>query len=105
MRGSCCKCGQTRNYCVFYKQIDRLSFVICPKCLEKENMIELKTLQDIGTRGRATVDYRAIKWVKKDLDEINKGIMFSAKTCLNGWMKRLDITEDDLQEDHEEDLK
>jgi hypothetical protein len=38
MRGTCCKCAQTKNHCIFYKQIDRLSFIICPECNKKEEI-------------------------------------------------------------------
>ena len=63
-------------------------------------MNELKTLKDIKPEQRdfkLVIKDEAIKWVKEDIKDMNKGIVFMAIDSTKRWMKRLDITEEDLK--------
>ncbi len=68
---------------------------------------ELKTLKDISLKGaerrdvvgRRLVDYdelkaEAIKWMKEDIED---DAIITTDMLTDRWMKRLDITEDDLK--------
>ena len=69
--------------------------------------MKLKTLRDLEKTqpiydesynivGVERLRQLAIKWVKEDIEDMKSGKVFMAIDSTNRWMKRLDITERDL---------
>jgi len=67
--------------------------------------MKLKTLKDfefkVDSDGNVCnlddLRQKAIKWVKEDIEDMKSGKVFMAIDSTNRWMKRLNITEEDLK--------
>ena len=73
------------------------------KEIKKEVVEELKTLKDLGFQKNSfgmkvifekDLKAEAVKWVKEDYKECYS---YSQELIIKNWMKRLDITEEDLK--------
>jgi len=61
-------------------------------------IIKMKTLKDLEIAGHDVIREEAIKWVKEDIEGVdNKDLCLIPFDIVHRWMKRLDITEEDLK--------